>query len=203
MIRINDMSNKKITLAVTGATGTLLTRQILKDLQSAETEIRLIISQWAEEVSLQETEISWAEWLKGQPATIYREDWKNMASVLASGSSDSDGMIIAPCSMGTLGGIAAGISRNLIERAADVTLKERRPLILVPREAPFNRIHLTNMLNLNDAGAVILPPTPSFYHKPKSIDDILCQISARVLKCLGIKSDSLLSWTGEEPVEEP
>ncbi len=197
------MSNKKITLAVTGATGTLLARQILKDLQSAETEIRLIISQWAEEVSLQETEISWTEWLKGHPATIYREDWKNMASVLASGSSDSDGMIIAPCSMGTLGGIAAGISRNLIERAADVTLKERRPLILVPREAPFNRIHLTNMLNLNDAGAVILPPTPSFYHKPKSIDDILCQISARVLKCLGIKSDSLLSWTGEEPVEEP
>ncbi|MDC7241646.1 MAG: UbiX family flavin prenyltransferase [Spirochaetales bacterium] len=199
------MSNKqrKIILGVTGASGTLISRQILLDLQAAGVEISLIISEWAEQVSHHETGITWKEWLKNQPGSICQEEWKNMASKLASGSSESDGMIVAPCSMGTLGGIAAGISRNLIERAADVTLKEKRPLILVPREAPLNRIHLTNMLNLSDAGATILPPIPSFYHKPESIDDLLCQISARILKSLGIISDHLYSWRGEEPSEEP
>ncbi len=194
---------KKIILGITGASGTAIARQLITDLQDREAEISLIISNWADQVAIHETGISWENWLKGQRGKILREQWNNMASVLASGSSFYDGMIIAPCSMGTLGGISAGISRNLIERAADVSLKEKRSLVLVPREAPFNRIHLTNMLNLTDAGAVILPPIPSFYHNPETIDDLLQQISARILKSLGISSDRLKSWAGEELIEEP
>ena len=198
-----DMEQKKIIVGVTGASGSALARQVLTDLQNHDAQISLIISNWADQVALHETGIPWESWLKKQIGNIHLEEWNNMASRLASGSSFYDGMIIAPCSMGTLGGISAGISRNLIERAADVSLKERRPLVLVPREAPFNRIHLSNMLNLSDAGAVILPPIPTFYHNPETIEDLLQQISARILKSLGISSKRLKSWAGEELIEEP
>ena len=197
------MNIKKIIVGVTGASGTALARQIIQDLQTSDVDITLIVSDWADQVANHETDISWEKWLNNQTGVIHRESWRNMASVLASGSSHYDGMIIAPCSMGTLGGISAGISRNLIERAADVSLKERRPLILVPREAPFNRIHLKNMLDLSDAGAVILPPIPSFYHNPSTIEDLLKQISARILKSLGIACPHLISWAQEETPEEP
>lgn len=196
-------NQKKVILAVTGASGTAIARVILTDLLKNSVQPTIIISNWAEEVAQHETGQSWDEWLKNQDKSIRREDWQNMASVVSSGSSYYDGMIVAPCSMGTLGGIAAGISRNLIERAADVSLKERRPLVLVPREAPFSRIHLSNMLSLTDAGAVILPPTLSFYHNPSTIDDILHQISARVLKALNIRSETLNSWAGVSESEEP
>ncbi len=192
---------KKIILGVTGASGTVIARQVLSDLLEVNIEIHLIISDWADQVATRETGISWDSWLRSQTGRIVLQDWNNMASPLASGSNFYDGMIIVPCSMGTLGGISAGISRNLIERAADVSLKERRPLVLVPREAPFNRIHLSNMLNLTDAGAVILPPIPSFYHKPASMEDLLAQISARILKSLNIRSENLKPWAEVSPSE--
>lgn len=120
-----------------------------------------------------------------------REDW--MAPV-ASGSGGSGSMVVCPCSMGTLAAIAQGLSDNLIERAADVMIKERRPLILVPREAPFSAIHLENMLRLSKLGVVILPAAPGFYHRPKTLEDLLDFIVARILDQLGIGHTLVPTW---------
>jgi 4-hydroxy-3-polyprenylbenzoate decarboxylase len=120
-----------------------------------------------------------------------REDW--MAPV-ASGSNPGDAMAICPCSMGTLGAIAAGLADNLIERAADVMLKERRPLVLVPRETPLSAIHLENMTRLAHAGAVILPPSPGFYTRPQSVDDIVDFVVARILDHLGVPHALIRRW---------
>ncbi|HLA14632.1 MAG TPA: UbiX family flavin prenyltransferase, partial [Gemmatimonadaceae bacterium] len=115
----------------------------------------------------------------------------------ASGSALTSGMIVCPCSMGTLSAIAAGASRSLIERAADVTLKERRKLILVPRETPFSAIHLGNMLRLTRAGAVIMPAAPGFYHQPKQISDLVDFVVARILDQVGVEQTLVKRWAGE------
>ena len=116
---------------------------------------------------------------------------------MASGSNPPDAMVICPCTVGTLAAVAAGLSDNLIERAADVTLKEGRKLVLVPRETPFSAVHLENMLRLSRAGAVILPANPGFYHKPKSVDDLVDFVVARILDHLGVKHELMGRW-GEE-----
>jgi 4-hydroxy-3-polyprenylbenzoate decarboxylase len=128
-----------------------------------------------------------------------REDW---FAPVASGSNPPEAMVICPCTMGTLAAVAAGLSDNLIERAADVALKEGRKLILVPRETPFSSLHLENMLRLSRAGAVILPANPGFYHEPKRVEDLVDFIVARILDHLGVKHDLMQRW-GEEHSGDP
>ena len=126
----------------------------------------------------------------------------NLAAKPASGSNKQAGMIVVPCSMGTLGAIASGAGMNLIHRAADVCLKESRKLILVPRETPYNVIHLENMLKLSRIGATILPASPSFYHKPKIIDDLVNHLCFRILDQFDIPHSRKTQWTGEEVSHE-
>jgi 4-hydroxy-3-polyprenylbenzoate decarboxylase len=129
-------------------------------------------------------------------------DPMNLAAPISSGSFACAGMAIVPCSTGTLGRIANGISSNLIERAADVSLKERRRLVVVPRETPLNEIHLRNMLALRQAGADILPAMPAFYHKPRHISDLIDMIVGRVLDRLGVENELFHRWGGEAPAED-
>ena len=128
-----------------------------------------------------------------------RDDWY---APPASGSSPADAMIICPCSMGTLASIAAGLAQSLIERAADVALKEGRKLVLVPRETPFSAIHLDNMLRLQRAGAIILPANPGFYHRPQSVADIVDFVVARILDQVGIDNDLVARWGSPVPERE-
>jgi flavin prenyltransferase len=190
-------TRETIVLAWTGASGMPYGLRLLQCLLVARVRVYLIYSSAAQIVAKQELDLT----LPTQPAsaaallaerfgadpgqlTVYgREDW--MARV-ASGSNPADAMAICPCSLGTLGAIAAGLADNLIERAADVMLKERRPLILVPRETPLSAIHLENMLKLAHAGAVILPPSPGFYGRPQSIGELVDFVVARVLDQLGV-----------------
>jgi 4-hydroxy-3-polyprenylbenzoate decarboxylase len=131
----------------------------------------------------------------GQLRAYGREDWY---SPVASGSNPSDAMVVCPCTMGTLASIAAGLSDNLVERAADVTLKEKRPLIIVPRETPFSTVHLENMLRLSRAGAVILPANPGFYHRPQQVEAVVDFIVARVLDHIGVPHTLMARW-GRSP----
>jgi 4-hydroxy-3-polyprenylbenzoate decarboxylase len=126
-----------------------------------------------------------------------REEW---FAPVASGSNPPDAMVICPCTMGTLAAVACGLADNLIARAADVVLKEKRPLILVPRETPFSQIHLENMLKLARSGAVILPANPGFYHRPESVQQVVDFVVARVLDQLGIAHDLMPRW-GEAPLD--
>ena len=137
---------------------------------------------------------------EGQLVAYAREDWN---APIASGSSPADAMAVCPCSMGTLGSIAGGLADNLIERAADVMLKERRTLVLVPRETPLSAIHLDNMLKLARAGAVILPPSPGFYTRPQSVDDVVDFIVARVLDHLGVAHALVPRWGRERDGAPP
>jgi 4-hydroxy-3-polyprenylbenzoate decarboxylase len=134
---------------------------------------------------------------KFDPRLIEVIDENDVGANIASGSFQNDGMVIVPCSTGTLGSIANGISRGLIERAADVCLKERRKLIIVPREAPYSLIHLENMIKITRAGGIVLPASPGFYNLPTTIDDIVNMVSSRILEKLGILSDTLIEWKGE------
>ncbi|MFQ5560976.1 MAG: UbiX family flavin prenyltransferase, partial [Nitrospinota bacterium] len=127
-------------------------------------------------------------------ANVISYDYGDIASRLASGSSAPDGMVVIPASMGTLGRVATGVSDSLITRTAEVTLKEKRTLILVPRECPYSRIHLQNMLTLDMAGALILPASPGFYHKPKSVNELLDFITAKILTHLGVEQDIVPEW---------
>jgi 4-hydroxy-3-polyprenylbenzoate decarboxylase len=187
-----------ITLAFTGASGLPYGLRLLECLLAAHARVYLLYSPAAQIVARQELELTFptqpaaaaayfAERYHAQPGQLSvfgREDW---FSPVASGSNPADAMAICPCSMGTLGALASGLADNLIERAADVMLKERRPLLLVPRETPLSSIHLENMLKLSRAGAVILPPAPGFYGRPQSIGDLVDFIVARILDQLGLE----------------
>jgi flavin prenyltransferase len=190
-------TRETIALAWTGASGMPYGLRLLQCLLAARVRVYLIYSSAAQIVAKQELDLTLptqpssaaallAERFGADPGqlTVYgREDWM---SPVASGSNPTDAMAICPCSLGTLGAIAAGLADNLIERAADVMLKERRPLILVPRETPLSAIHLENMLKLARAGAVILPPSPGFYGRPQSIGELVDFVVARVLDQLGV-----------------
>ena len=130
------------------------------------------------------------------PGSLELFDQRDVAATIASGSYDSAGMVVVPCSMGTLARIATGVSANLLERAADVALKERRRLVLVPRETPLSLVHLRNMTAVTEAGAIVLPAMPGFYHRPKSVQDLVDMIAGRVLDHLGVDSDLLHRWQG-------
>lgn len=203
----------ELTLAITGASGTIYAERTLQFLARSEQvkTINLVMSSVVPTVAQVELGVNLrdvndkkiAEWLNlGEDAKKIRY-WRldNLAAKPSSGSNKQAGMIIVPCSMGTLGAIASGAGTNLIHRAADVTLKEGRKLVIVPRETPFNQIHLENMLRLSNAGARILPASPSFYHKPQTIDDLVNHLCYRILDQFDISHDKKTQWTGEEVTE--
>jgi len=199
--------NKTICLALTGASGMPYGLRLLECLLAARCNVQLLYSQAAQVVARQEMGVELpsrpaeakATLLTRLPATVDpeklavfgREEW---FAPVASGSNPPDAMVVCPCSMGTLAAIAQGLADNLIERAADVVLKEGRKLLLVPRETPFSAIHLENMLRLARAGAVIVPPSPGFYHHPQAVADLVDFVVARILDQLAVPHTLMQRW---------
>jgi len=204
----------ELTLAITGASGTIYAYRTLQLLavSGAVKTINLIMSDIVPTVAQVEMGVNLREpdaknineWLGLAKDSKVIRFWRldNLAAKPASGSNKQAGMIVVPCSMGTLGAIASGAGMNLIHRAADVCLKESRKLVLVPRETPYNAIHLENMLKLSRIGATILPASPSFYHKPKIIDDLVNHLCFRILDQFDIPHSRKTQWTGEEVAHE-
>ncbi len=194
-----------VTLALTGASGMPYGIRLLEMLLKEGKQVYLLYSKVAQIVAQQEMNLMLPSSAKeteaffnrryqlpeGQLRVFGREEW---FAPVASGSNPADAMVICPCTMGTLAAIAAGMSQNLIERAADVMLKENRPLIIVPREMPFSAIHLENMLKLVRSGAVILPANPGFYHHPQTVQDIVDFVVARILDHLSIEHSLIARW---------
>jgi flavin prenyltransferase len=190
---------KQIIVAITGATGSWYGLRLIERLTwEPEIRIHVVISPWGEKVMLEETGKSFSEWIAPySPNILVVHPHDNLAASISSGSYPIDAMVVVPCTLGTLGAIASGLASNLIERSASVTLKERRPLILVARETPLSSIQLEQMLRLSQSGAIILPPEPTFYNKPKTIEDIIDSIVDRILDLLHIKQDSTKRWSQE------
>jgi len=184
-------TRKRFILAITGASGSLYALEFLKIMHTLDAEVHAIISEAGRQVLGIELGI------RPQDLDEYVAKWydvRDFAAPMSSGSSLFDGMIVLPCTMGTLASIANGISRNLIHRAADVTLKERRPLLLAVRETPFNKTHLQNMLRAHEAGAIICPPMPSFYNKPQSIEEMARVFAGRLASLLGLEVPDQPRW---------
>lgn len=202
------MKPRTITLAMTGASGAQYGLRLLQCLLAADCKVFLLLSDAAQVVIRTETELDLPETTEEQQIylsalfdtddnqlqVLEKDDW---FSPVASGSSSPSSMVICPASGGTLSAIAHGASNNLIERAADVALKERRQLILVPRETPYSQIHIENMLKLTQMGAMILPASPGFYMQPQTINELIDFIVARILDQLGIEQDLMPRW-GED-----
>ena len=186
---------QRVILGMTGSTGPVYGTRTLEILQETEYESHLVVSDAAKLNIAQESGKS-VEEIRGLADEVY--DSKNVGAAIASGSFRTAGMIITPCSMKTLSNVAHGNSGALITRAADVTLKERRPLVLMPREKPFNRIHLKNMLEVTDAGGIIMPPFPSFYQNTQSLDEMISRTVARTLGLLDVEVE-IDEWTGMSP----
>jgi 4-hydroxy-3-polyprenylbenzoate decarboxylase len=184
----------KLIVGITGATGTIYGIRLLERLRGAGVETHLVISRWGARTLLHETPYS-REQVESLASVVYRP--ADMGATISSGSFKTDGMIIAPCSAKTLAAIAHGVGENLVHRAADVVLKERRRLVLVVREAPLSEIHLDNMLRLSRMGAVVLPPVPAFYNHPRTIDDIVDHTVSRVLDQFGLEVSGVERWSGE------
>jgi flavin prenyltransferase len=200
----------ELTVAITGASGSIYAHRTLLHLAAsgAVERVNLIMSESAQVVARVELGVDLREadgqkineWLKLPPDSklvrFHRLD--NLAATPASGSHLQAGMIVVPCSMGTLGAIASGACTNLIHRAADVTLKEGRRLVLVPRETPYNTIHLENMLKLAHAGARILPASPAFYHRPQTIEEMVDHLVFRILDQFGVPHSQATRWRGDK-----
>lgn len=207
-MRTNINHPATITLAFTGASGMPYGIRLLEVLLQQGKQVYLLYSKVAQIVAQQEMELALPSSAKeteaflrsrygvtnGQLRVFGREEW---FAPVASGSNPADAMVICPCTMGTLAAVAAGLSQNLIERSADVMMKENRPLIIVPRETPFSPIHLENMLKLARSGAVILPANPGFYHHPQTVQDLVDFVVARVLDHLHVNHDLMPRWGGE------
>jgi 4-hydroxy-3-polyprenylbenzoate decarboxylase len=197
---------KKIIVGITGASGAIYAQRLLHHLEESEQVdiVNLVITSAGASVIREELELNLSgvrendgHLLLGRNSsklTLFPS--KDIGASIASGSYPVDSMVIIPCSVNTLGMLASGIVRDLVHRAADVTLKENRKLILVPRETPLNRIHLENMLRLQQAGAIIIPAMPAFYHKPKTILDIVDHFVFRVMDHLGISHHQETIWLG-------
>lgn len=200
------MADRPIVVAITGASGAPYALRLLEALVAAERDVQLIVSSHGLRLLQTETEIRSVEEIRERVGaarwdrhiTVFDDNDRGASP--ASGSALNAGMVICPCSMGTLSAIAVGASRSLVERAADVALKERRPLVLVPRETPLSAIHLENMLRVTRAGAIVMPASPGFYHRPASIDDLVNFIVARVLDHLGVPHRLVSRW-GSDAVE--
>jgi 4-hydroxy-3-polyprenylbenzoate decarboxylase len=199
------MSNTPpIVMGITGASGAPYAVRLLQALTAARRPVSLIVSKYGLRLLATEAGIASMDALRD---AVGIDAWASYVEVFsnedrgaapASGSSRTAGMIVCPCSMGTLSAIAVGASRSLIERAADVTLKEQRKLILVPRETPLSAIHLGNMLRLTRAGAVIMPASPGFYHRPEQISDLVDFVVARMLDQLGVEQKLVKRWGGDQ-----
>lgn len=200
----------ELTLAITGASGTIYAERTLQLLAASgvvET-VNLILSDTAITVAQVERGVNLREpntqkineWLGLDPSSKVIRYWRldNLAAKPSSGSNKQAGMIIVPCSMATVGSIASGAGTNLIHRAADVCLKEGRKLVVVPRETPYNAIHLENMLRITHAGARVMPAAPGFYHRPKSIDELVEHLCYRILDQFDIPHERKTQWTGSE-----
>jgi 4-hydroxy-3-polyprenylbenzoate decarboxylase len=183
----------RIILAISGATGSIYGIRLLERLREAGVETHLVISRWGLRTLLHET-----PWTRQRLESLAHVTYPpvDMGAAIASGSFRTDGMIVAPCSAKTLAAIAHGVGENLIHRAADVVLKERRKLVLVVRETPLSEIHLENMLKLARMGAVILPPMPAFYTSPVTLDDVVDQTVSRALDHFGLEIGGTPRWTG-------
>ncbi len=196
---------RRLVVGVTGASGAIYAQRFLAQAARHFDDIYVTLSRQAVQVagtelgiSLNPAALDVEKWL-GRPAPqIHLLDSNDYYTPPASGSFVHDGMVIVPCSMGTAGRIAHGISNDLVTRAADVCLKERRPLILVPREMPWNLIMLRNMTQLAEAGATILPASPAWYHQPKSLEDLADTVVARILQQLGVEQDLVRPWMDED-----
>src|ERR1035437_5327388 len=184
---------RRLIIGLTGATGAILGIRLLEALKGCEVESHLVISKWAQRTIEHETPYT-VKQVCAQ-ATVYYNS-TNMAAEISSGSFITEGMVVIPCSMRTLGSIAHGYGENLVHRAADVILKERRRLVLVARESPLSELYLENMLKLARMGGTIIPPMPAFYNHPKSINNIVDHIVARVLDQFGISAPFAKRWDG-------
>jgi flavin prenyltransferase len=195
-----ERSELPVVMAITGASGAPYAVRLLEQLLAADRTVWLIVSSHGLRLLRTEMDIDSVDSLRNR---VGASDWKRLVTVYddadrgaapASGSARNAGMVICPCSMGTLSAISVGASRSLVERAADVMLKERRALILVPRETPLSAIHLQNMLRLSRAGAVIMPAAPGFYNKPQTIAELVDFVVARVLDQLGVDHSLVKRW---------
>jgi flavin prenyltransferase len=200
-----------VTVGVTGASGAILAQKALALLEADArvARVHLVVTETGQRLFAEELGISSGD-LKQLPARILGASAKkievlankDVGASIASGSYEVDAMIVIPCSMGTLAAIANGISDDLVARAGDVMLKESRKLVLCIRDTPFNRVHLDNMLRAQQAGAVIMPAVPSYYHQPKTIDDLVTQYVCRVLAQIGLPQDEMYRWLGSGGAKE-
>src|SRR6266852_1725991 len=200
-----------ITVGVTGASGALLGQKALALLEddTRVARVHLVVTETGQRLFAEELGISSGD-LKQLPSRILGRPAakieilpnKDVGASIASGSYEVDSMLVVPCSMGTLASIATGTSDDLVARAADVMLKEGRKLVLCVRDTPFSRIHLENMLRVQQAGAVVMPAIPAFYHHPKTIDDLVTQYVCRVLAQIGLPQEKMYRWTGHSSTRE-
>jgi 4-hydroxy-3-polyprenylbenzoate decarboxylase len=190
---MDEQRPTRLIVGITGATGTIFGVRLLQMLHGSGVETHLVVSKWAARTLAHETPHS-LEYVQSLATQSYGIGAQGAA--ISSGSFVTLGMVIAPCSMRTLAAIAHGLGDNLIHRAADVVLKERRKLVLVVRESPFNEIHLENMLKLARMGVVILPPVPAFYNNPQNLDDMINHITMRVIDQFDIHLDVMNRWDG-------
>jgi 4-hydroxy-3-polyprenylbenzoate decarboxylase len=202
---MSDAQKQIVTVGVTGASGAILAQKMLVFLEEDPrvARVHLVVTETGQRLFTEELGIVSGD-LKQLPSRILGHPVakiemlpnKDVGASIASGSYAVDAMVIIPCSMGTLGAIANGISDDLVARAADVMLKEGRKLVLCVRDTPLSRVHLENMLRAQQAGAVIMPAVPAFYHQPKTIDDLVTQYVCRVLAQMGLAQDKMYRWTG-------
>lgn len=206
-----DAQNQTVTVAVTGASGAVLAQKALVMLESDARVARifLVVTEAGQRLFAEELGINSGD-LRQLPSRLFGRPTakievlpnKDIGASIASGSSPVDAMVVIPCSMGTLAAIASGVSDDLVSRAADVMLKEGRKLVLCIRDTPFNRIHLENMLRVQQAGAVVMPAIPAFYHQPKTIDDLVTQYVCRVLAQIGLPQEQMFRWSGHAASKE-
>lgn len=188
------MGTRRLVVGMTGATGVIFGVRLLEVLQTADIESHLIVSKWAQQNLTHETDYS-IDTIRALADVVHAPG--DMGATLSSGSFPVDGMVVVPCSASSLAAIAHGTTTHLVHRAADVTLKEGRKLVLVVRETPLNTIHLENMLRLSRMGVVILPPMPAFYNHPQSVRDIVDHIVVRVLDQFGVAVEFARRWDGK------
>jgi len=191
----NLMDKKQIFIGITGASGAIYGVRLIEALKAEGHEVHLVISRWGAETLTYETELD-VNALTSKVDKVYDEN--DQTAGPASGSFHLDAVVIIPCSMKTLAGIAHGYADNLITRAADCALKERRKLVLVPRETPLNLIHIRNMETVTQAGAIVIPASPAFWHRPKTIEELVDSVIDRVLSHISSARESAVTWTGKD-----
>ena len=206
-----DTLKQVVTVGVTGASGALLAQKTVSLLEedARVARIHLVVTEAGQRLFSEELGIASGD-LKQLPSRLLNRPAgkvevlpnKDIGAAIASGSYVVDSMIVVPCSMGTLAAIASGVSDDLVSRSADVMLKENKKLVLCVRDTPFNRIHLENMLRVQQAGAVVMPAIPAFYHHPKTIDDLVTQYIYRVLAQIGLSQENMYRWTGQPGVKK-